>query len=114
MGVSLITLIDFCKEFFFSFFNVDYSLRETINKKKSHHYGRIFFIGGGKEDRTPDLMIANHSLSQLSYTPMLFLYSHSTELYPHKNKYRYRSSASAVLLSSFAYRSTTARRSLVF
>jgi len=45
---------------------------------------------------------------------MLFLYSHSTELYPHKNKYRYRSSASAVLLSSFAYRSTTARRSLVF
>ena len=29
-----------------------------------------FFIGGGKEDRTPDLMIANHSLSQLSYTPI--------------------------------------------
>ena len=27
------------------------------------------FIGGGKEDRTPDLVIANHSLSQLSYTP---------------------------------------------
>ena len=29
----------------------------------------LFSNGGGKEDRTPDLMIANHSLSQLSYTP---------------------------------------------
>ena len=26
--------------------------------------------GGAKEDRTPDLLIANQSLSQLSYSPM--------------------------------------------
>lgn len=26
-------------------------------------------FGGGNRDRTDDLMIANHSLSQLSYTP---------------------------------------------
>ncbi len=26
-------------------------------------------IGGDEGDRTPDLMIANHALSQLSYTP---------------------------------------------
>ena len=28
-----------------------------------------FFIGGGKEDRTPDPLLAKQVLSQLSYTP---------------------------------------------
>ena len=31
--------------------------------------------GGAEEDRTPDLMIANHSLSQLSYSPEILLYN---------------------------------------
>jgi hypothetical protein len=30
-----------------------------------------FFDGGDKEDRTPDLCVANAALSQLSYTPKL-------------------------------------------
>ncbi len=29
-----------------------------------------FFIGGGKEDRTPDPLLAKQVLSQLSYTPV--------------------------------------------
>ncbi len=39
--------------------------------KKKHHLCRMlsFVTGGAREDRTPDLMIANHSLSQLSYDP---------------------------------------------
>ena len=28
-----------------------------------------FFLGGGKEDRTPDPLLAKQVLSQLSYTP---------------------------------------------
>ena len=28
-----------------------------------------FFVGGGKEDRTPDPLLAKQVLSQLSYTP---------------------------------------------
>ena len=40
------------------------------NKKAVGFSCRFFFVtGGGKRDRTADLMIANHSLSQLSYTP---------------------------------------------
>ena len=30
------------------------------------------YFGGGEEDRTPDLMLAKHALSQLSYTPKKF------------------------------------------
>lgn len=30
-------------------------------------------IGGAKEDRTPDLLIANQSLSHLSYSPEILL-----------------------------------------
>ena len=30
---------------------------------------RVFYSGGAKEDRTPDLVIANDALSQLSYGP---------------------------------------------
>ena len=33
----------------------------------------LCFNGGDKEDRTPDLQIANLSLSQLSYIPNLFI-----------------------------------------
>ena len=39
------------------------------NKKAVGFSCRFFVTGGGKRDRTADLMIANHSLSQLSYTP---------------------------------------------
>ena len=31
----------------------------------------IIFNGGGKRDRTADLLVANQTLSQLSYTPSL-------------------------------------------
>lgn len=35
--------------------------------------------GGAEENRTPDLMIANHSLSQLSYSPKI--YSNNKKLF---------------------------------
>ena len=37
--------------------------------KIPHFYG-IFLIGGAKEDRTPDPLLAKQVLSQLSYNPM--------------------------------------------
>ena len=37
-------------------------------KYKSHRDGGFVF-GGDEEDRTPDLRIANATLSQLSYVP---------------------------------------------
>ena len=55
---------------------------QTINQPKSRDIPCFFFIrkneispvfsfvGGDKEDRTPDLQIANLSLSQLSYIPI--------------------------------------------
>ena len=43
----------------------------------------VLFIGGAEEDRTPDLQIANLSLSQLSYNPIAFAYLHSK-----KNNYK--------------------------
>ena len=30
-----------------------------------------FYLGGGKEDRTPDPLLAKQVLSQLSYTPVI-------------------------------------------
>ena len=38
----------------------------------------IYFNGGAEEDRTPDLRIANATLSQLSYGP-----TYETKIYPH-------------------------------
>ena len=34
-------------------------------------------FGGAREDRTPDLVIANDALSQLSYGPVAFLILHT-------------------------------------
>ena len=37
-----------------------------------YNYPKVFlFIGGGKENRTPDPLLAKQVLSQLSYTPKL-------------------------------------------
>ena len=43
-------------------------------KKKPHCYAafQVLLNGGAGEDRTPDLLIANQALSQLSYNPMRF------------------------------------------
>ena len=35
------------------------------NRLQSYYFG----ISGGEGDRTPDLVLAKHALSQLSYTP---------------------------------------------
>lgn len=45
---------------------------KTIQRAISQDVARCFqkFSGGGEEDRTPDLRIANATLSQLSYPPM--------------------------------------------
>ena len=40
-----------------------------LKQKKTGINPAFFSIGGDKEDRTPDLQIANLSLSQLSYIP---------------------------------------------
>ena len=37
--------------------------QQTIPEELSHN-------GGGERDRTDDLMLAKHALSQLSYTPL--------------------------------------------
>ena len=37
--------------------------------KKACISASLMFIGGGDQDRTDDLLIANQTLSQLSYTP---------------------------------------------
>ena len=39
------------------------------NKKPALRAGSCLRIGGAREDRTPDLVIANDALSQLSYGP---------------------------------------------
>ncbi len=39
-------------------------------KKKGPETIRAFLYGGAEEDRTPDLRIANATLSQLSYRPI--------------------------------------------
>ena len=41
----------------------------SFKTKKAGINPAFFSIGGDKEDRTPDLQIANLSLSQLSYIP---------------------------------------------
>ena len=38
-----------------------------------YNFSRNLFIGGGKEDRTPDPLLAKQVLSQLSYTPNLMV-----------------------------------------
>ena len=38
-------------------------------RAQSRHFARVTSIGGAEEDRTPDLRIANATLSQLSYGP---------------------------------------------
>ena len=57
------------------FFNtVNIFLENTLKKSFLVVAKEDFFkIGGAEEDRTPDLMIANHSLSQLSYSPDICL-----------------------------------------
>ena len=36
----------------------------------SYNYPEIYLLGGGKEVRTPDPLLAKQVLSQLSYTPI--------------------------------------------
>ena len=53
----------------FSFTPLDFTL---IRFSLIHYcYNYLFFFGGGKEDRTPDPLLAKQVLSQLSYTPNL-------------------------------------------
>ena len=37
-------------------------------------------LGGGKEDRTPDPLLAKQVLSQLSYTPTLLRFGYALEV----------------------------------
>ena len=39
-------------------------------KKKARNKSGLWCSGGDREDRTPDLLIANQTLSQLSYAPI--------------------------------------------
>ena len=58
--------------------------------KKAYSYVSLcisrYSYGGDEEDRTPDLRIANATLSQLSYVPINVFYNKSSEqivtLYP--------------------------------
>jgi hypothetical protein len=43
--------------------------RSRADTKKGPAYARPVVCGGDEEDRTPDLRIANATLSQLSYVP---------------------------------------------
>lgn len=45
--------------------------KEKKQKKPTHMTSAQKKIGGAEGDRTLDLMIANHSLSQLSYSPSM-------------------------------------------
>jgi len=46
------------------------ALARIYAKKKATGNGDLFLVfGGAEEDRTPDLRIANATLSQLSYRP---------------------------------------------
>jgi hypothetical protein len=42
-----------------------------VAKKEGLESEALKFVGGDEEDRTPDLRIANATLSQLSYVPTL-------------------------------------------
>ena len=53
-------------EHFPALFRIPDLKRSSINLLTSI----ILFFGGGKRDRTDDLMLAKHALSQLSYTPI--------------------------------------------
>ena len=44
-------------------------LGETLEIKKANRERLTLNSGGDEEDRTPDLRIANATLSQLSYVP---------------------------------------------
>jgi hypothetical protein len=53
-------------------FSTQLFLYEKTRKKKAGHpvrNVRLFRFGGGKRDRTADLLHAMQALSQLSYTP---------------------------------------------
>ncbi len=45
---------------------------KALKSQPNRLFSRLFIItyGGDKGDRTPDLLIANQALSQLSYIPM--------------------------------------------
>ena len=46
-----------------------FAKKYLISHKKAARYLAAFGIGGGKRDRTADLLNAIQTLSQLSYTP---------------------------------------------
>ena len=39
------------------------------------------YLGGGERDRTDDLMLAKHALSQLSYTPISGIRARGSEIF---------------------------------
>ncbi len=41
----------------------------SLDRAQCRHFAPVTSIGGAEEDRTPDLRIANATLSQLSYGP---------------------------------------------
>ena len=47
----------------------------------SYNYPKKMFFGGGKENRTPDPLLAKQVLSQLSYTPIQRITLCTTKLY---------------------------------
>ncbi len=46
------------------------SYRGSVRENDKPGFARLVFDGGAEEDRTPDLRIANATLSQLSYGPV--------------------------------------------
>ena len=47
-----------------------WEVSKSYLQKNLPYIRKVVINGGAKEDRTPDLLIANQSLSQLSYSPM--------------------------------------------
>ncbi len=52
----------------------------SLSFYKKSRLNRRFFYGGAKGDRTPDLLIANQSLSQLSYSPSILALTRSNAI----------------------------------
>jgi hypothetical protein len=52
-----------------NFLHQSYIVKNSTESRKACIAASLVFIGGGDQDRTDDLLIANQTLSQLSYTP---------------------------------------------
>jgi hypothetical protein len=47
----------------------EFDPRAACQNRRADYAALLFWLGGDEEDRTPDLRIANATLSQLSYVP---------------------------------------------